>query len=98
MKINIGIVGYGNLGKAVEQCLISNPKFKLKAIFSRRLIKSKHGTIVEPYSEFINYKSKIDIMILCGGSKNDLTIQSPEILEHFDIINSFDTHSKIIKE
>lgn len=98
MKINIGIVGYGNLGKAVERCIVSNPKFKLKAIFSRRLIKSKLGTKVEPYAEFKTYKNKIDIMILCGGSKNDLIYQTPEILEYFDVINSFDTHSKIVKE
>lgn len=98
MKINVGIVGYGNLGKAVEKCLISNPKFNLKAIFSRRLIKSKFGTKVEPYDEFKAYKSKIDIMILCGGSKSDLITQTPEILEYFDIINSFDTHSKILEE
>ena len=98
MKINVGIVGYGNLGKAVEKCLVSNPKFNLKAIFSRRLVKSKLGTIIEPYSEFINYKSKVDVMILCSGSKSDLIIQSPEILEHFDIINTFDTHAKIVQE
>lgn len=98
MKINIGIVGYGNLGKAVEKCIVSNPKFKLKAIFSRRLIKSKLGTKVESYADFKAYKNKIDIMILCGGSKNDLIYQTPEILEYFDVINSFDTHSKIVKE
>ncbi len=98
MKINIGIVGYGSLGKAVEKIVISNPKFTLKAIFSRRTIKSKFGVKVEPYSEFITYKNKIDIMILCGGSKTDLLFQTPEVLEYFDIINSFDTHSKILSE
>lgn len=98
MKINIGIVGYGNLGKAVEKCVVSNPKFNLKAIFSRRTIKSKLGSKIEPYNEFINYKSKIDVMILCGGSKNDLIEQTPEILKYFDVINSFDTHAKIVDE
>ena len=41
MKINVGIVGYGNLGKAVEQSVLSNSNLNLIAIFSRRMIKSK---------------------------------------------------------
>lgn len=98
MKINVGIIGYGNLGKAVEENILADTNFKLKAIFSRRCVVSKHGTLVEPYDRFIDYKNKIDVMILCGGSKNDLEIQTPEILKYFDIINSFDTHSKIKKE
>ena len=97
-KINIGIVGYGNLGKSVEQAIISNQNINLVAIFSRRLVKSRFNTLVEPYGEFLNYKNKIDIMLLCGGSKCDLEFQTPEILEHFDIINTFDTHAKILTE
>ena len=34
MKIRIGIVGYGNLGKAVEREVLKNNKYKLVAIFS----------------------------------------------------------------
>lgn len=95
MKINIGIVGYGNLGKAVEKILISDPNFNLVAIFSRRMIKSKFNTLVENYNAFLDYKNKIDIMLLCGGSKNDLEPQSEELIKHYDIINTFDNHPKI---
>ena len=95
MKIKVGIVGYGNLGKAVEQEILKNKDFKLIAIFSRRTIKSSFDTIVEPYDNFVNYKNKIDIMFLCGGSKCDLEIQTPEIAKYFDVINTFDTHAKI---
>ncbi len=98
MKINIGIVGYGNLGKSVEQSLISSQNFNLVAIFSRRLIKSKFNTKIEFYDNFLEYKEKIDIMLLCGGSKSDLEFQTPEILQHFDCINTFDTHAKIESE
>lgn len=98
MKINVGIVGYGNLGKAVEQGIIKSQKFNLVAIFSRRIIKSKFNTKVESYDHFLDYKNKIDVMLLCGGSKNDLEYQTPEILQHFDVINTFDTHAKIACE
>ena len=98
MKINIGIVGYGNLGKAVERNLLTSKDFNLVAIFSRRLIKSNFNTPVESYENFVNYKNKIDIMLLCGGSKSDLEIQTPEISKYFDTINTFDNHSKISSE
>lgn len=98
MKIKIGIVGYGNLGKAIEQNVLSNKNLTLVAIFSRRNVVSKFNTMVEPYNNIFEYKNKIDIMILCGGSKNDLEWQSTEIIKHFDIINSFDTHKKIASE
>lgn len=98
MKINIGIVGYGNLGKAVEQLVLANSNFNLIAIFSRRLVKSKFNTKIEPYVSFKNYLGKIDVMLLCGGSKSDLETQTPEIAEYFDCINTFDTHSKIQSE
>lgn len=98
MKINIGIVGYGNLGKAVEQTVLADPNLNLVAIFSRRLIKSKYNTKIESYDKFLEYKQKIEIMFLCGSSKSDLEIQTPEISKHFDTINSFDTHAKIAYE
>lgn len=98
MKINIGIVGYGNLGKALERLILSENKYNLVAIFSRRNTLSKFGTLVEPYSDFILYKNKIDIMLLAGGSKSDLELQTAEIAEHFDCINTFDNHSKILSE
>lgn len=98
MKINIGIVGYGNLGKAAEKVILSNKDFNLVAIFSRRAVTSKFGTSVEPYENYILYTKKIDIMLLCGGSKSDLEIQTPEIARHYNCINTFDTHKKIPDE
>lgn len=94
-KINIGIVGYGNLGKAVEKSVLASKNLKLVAIFSRRSVISPYGSQVESYDSFKNFVNKIDVMLLCGGSKSDLEIQSPEVLEFFDVINTFDTHARI---
>lgn len=95
MKLNIGIVGYGNLGKQAEKILIES-NHQLVAIFSRREnIKSEFGTKIEKYENAKNYKDKIDVMLMCGGSKNDIMKQSVEMLNHFNIIDSFDTHDKI---
>ena len=97
MKIRIGIVGYGNLGKAIEQEVLKNSRFKLVAIFSRRAVFSKFKTSVEPYQNVALFKNKIDIMMLCGGSMQDIEPQTEEIARFFDCINSFDNHSKIAK-
>lgn len=97
-KINIGIIGYGNLGKSVEKTVISSKNMNLVAIFSRREIISPVGTLTEPYFKFKEYVGKIDVMLLCGGSKSDLEIQTPEVAKYFDVINTFDTHAKIAGE
>src|SRR5690606_5822672 len=45
--------------------------------------------------EIENFKDAIDVLILCGGSKNDLPKQGPAFARHFNTIDSFDTHAKI---
>lgn len=92
-KIRVGIVGYGNLGKGVELALKQNPDFELAAIFTRRTPAPDSGlTSIE---KILDYKGKIDLMFMCGGSATDLPVQAPEIAAHFNTIDSFDTHAKI---
>jgi len=98
-KIRIGIVGYGNLGRGVELSLMQNPDMMLVAVFSRRdphtLTLLTNGVPAVHIDEILNYKEKIDVMILCGGSATDLPTQSPEIAKHYNIIDSFDTHAHV---
>ena len=98
MKINIGIIGYGNLGKATEQIILSKHEYNLVAIFSRRVVKSKFNTLIESYENISLYKNKIDVMLLCGGSFDDLEKQTSDALLYFDCINTFDNHKKIPTE
>lgn len=46
-------------------------------------------------SEVADWKEKIDVMILCGGSATDLPTQTPEFARLFNVVDSFDTHAKI---
>lgn len=98
-KIKIGIIGYGNLGRGVESAVSQQADMELTAIFSRRGasgIKSSNSTVMKEHvDEIINYKEKIDVMILCGGSANDLPEQSPYYAQWFNIVDSFDNHSEI---
>lgn len=98
-KIRIGIVGYGNLGRGVEQSIKQNNDMELVAVFTRRnpntLALLTPVAKVIHLDEILTYKGKIDVMILCGGSATDLPTMAPEIAKHFNIIDSYDTHANI---
>jgi len=80
----------------VELSLGQNPDFQLEAIFTRRNPNSlQSDSKIVHISEIENYKGKIDVMILCGGSAADLPEQSPKIASMFNTVDSFDTHAKI---
>lgn len=96
-KIKVGIVGYGNLGKGVRKAIKQNPDIELEAIFTRREINkvSENDNLMVHISKLEEYKDKIDVMILCGGSATDLVEQGPMVAEMFNTVDSFDTHAKI---
>lgn len=95
-KISVGIVGYGNLGRGVESAIRQNPDLSLEAIFTRRNPESvTAGTRMVSISEIEQYKGKIDVLILCGGSATDLPEQGPELSKLFNTVDSFDTHARI---
>lgn len=99
-KINVGIVGYGNLGKGVEKAIRQSLDFDLKAIFTRRnisQIQPTSGVRVENIKDILDWKYKLDVLILCGGSATDLPVQGPDLLRHFNTVDSYDTHEKIPK-
>ena len=97
--IKIGIVGYGNLAKGVECAIAQNPDMELKAVFTRRdpaSVKIMTPDVpVLTLDEAQDWKDKIDVMILCGGSATDLPKMTPEFAKSFNVIDSFDTHAKI---
>ena len=99
MSIRIGILGYGNLGRGVECAIKQNADMELAAVFTRR-----DPATVQILTEDVpvcritdvqDWKDKIDVMILCGGSATDLPKQTPVYAEMFNVIDSFDTHARI---
>jgi len=99
MSIRIGIMGYGNLGRGVECAIKQNPDMELVAVFTRRnpeslTILTKTAKVCN-IKDVENWKDKIDVLILCGGSATDLPVQTPQYAELFNVVDSFDTHAKI---
>ena len=98
-QIRIGIAGYGNLGRGVEAALAQNPDMTLVGVYTRRAPEDvatlSPETPVYPYEALSSNNGEIDVLILCGGSKSDLPVQSPELAARFNIVDSFDTHARI---
>lgn len=98
MSIRIGILGYGNLSRGVESAILQNSDMELVAVFTRRnpeSIKTKSGVPAFGMTELENYKDKIDVLVLGGGSATDLPAQTPEYVKYFNVVDSFDTHARI---
>ena len=99
MSIRIGILGYGNLGRGVECAVRQNPDMELAAVFTRRNPQDvtilTESAAVCSVADAADWKDKIDVMILCGGSATDLPVQTPEYASIFNVVDSFDTHARI---
>lgn len=96
--IKIGIAGYGNLGRGVESALQGAEDMELVGVFTRRspeTVKTATGAPVYRWEDAKEMQNDIDVMILCGGSANDLPTQTTELAAYFNVVDSFDTHAKI---
>ena len=95
--MKIGIYGYGNLGRGVEAAMKYHTDCELVAVFTRRdpaTVKTA-GTPVYSADSILDFKDKIDVLILCGGSATDLPKMTHTLAEHFNVVDSYDTHATI---
>ena len=98
MKIRIGILGYGNLGKGIECAVSQNEDMELTGVFTRRAPESVSvlsGVPVYHVDRLMEMKDELDVLIICGGSATDLPKQTPAYAKYFNVVDSFDTHAKI---
>lgn len=97
--IRIGILGYGNLGRGVENAIRQNDDMELTAVFTRRnpadLKIATETAKVYSVDDAEKMADQIDVMIICGGSAIDLPVQTPKYVQYFNVIDSFDTHANI---
>jgi len=94
-SIRIGLVCSGNLGRGVEKAVAQSPDLELAAVFTRRPGQIQSSAPVVPVEECGDYRDKIDVMILCGSSSNDLPEQGPLFAGQFNTVDSFDLHARI---
>ena len=92
--IRVGLAGVGNLGRGVLAALEQAPDMKLAAIFSRRALDMAQAPIYA-MDDLAQHAGELDVLILAGGSADDLPTQTPYAAQFCDIVDSFDTHAKI---
>ena len=96
--MRIAIYGHGNIGRGVECAVRQNPDMELVSVFTRRdpqSVKTRTGLPVYSADSVLEFKDKIDVMIICGGSATDLPVLTPMLAENFNVVDSFDTHARI---
>ena len=97
--MKIGIYGYGNLARGVENAISRNPDMELAAVFTRRdpasLKIATPGVPAVASAEVEQWQDKLDVLVLCGGSATDLPEMTPALAEKFHVIDSYDNHSQI---
>ena len=98
MSIKIGILGYGNLGRGVEQAVQRCSDMELTAVYTRRnpdSVKTVSGVKVLSTEALDTGNADIDVLIICGGSATDLPEMTPKYAAMYNVIDSFDTHANI---
>ena len=97
--MKIGIYGYGNLGKGVENAVARNTDMELAAVFTRRdpgsLTIATPDVPVVSADDLPQWTDRIDVLMLCGGSATDLPIMTPSLAKLFNVVDSYDNHSRI---
>jgi len=96
-KINIALVGYGNVGRGVEEALKLNADTELVAVLTRRpeQVRKELKDVPVVHIDEKPEDIQVDVAILCGGSKEDIPVQGPKFAERFNTVDSFDTHAEI---
>ncbi len=96
--IKVGLYGYGNIAKGVECAVKQNKDMEVTCVFTRRdpeTVSTISGAKVYKTDDVLNHKDDIDVLVMCGGSATDLPEQTPAMAEHFNVVDSFDTHKRI---
>lgn len=103
--IRVAVVGYGNLGRGVVHSVTQQPDMELVGVYTRRDpqgidlgalgIESIRSVPVRHLDELAAHAATIDVAVLCGGSKDDLPQQGPDLLRWVNTVDSFDTHADI---
>lgn len=93
--MNIGIVGYGNLGKSVRGLVEREENLNLIKIFTRRDTATFQDEKMESIKNLLEYRDKIDVLILTLGSATDIPEMAPEIIKNFNTVDAYDNHAHI---
>lgn len=94
----LGIVGYGNLGKAFERLAHSSEGIDLVGVFTRRHpseVYSPFNTPIYSTNDLCAFEGKIDVLVICLGSSSSLTDFVLDVARTFNTVDCFDNHHQM---
>ena len=95
--MRIGIVGYGNLGRAIEAAAEEHDDIEMCGVFTRRdvnAVKTRYCDVY-PIKDIKRHRKRIDTLILCQGSSQDLPSSACDLIRTFNVVDTYDNHSRI---
>ena len=95
--MRIGIVGYGNLGRAIEAMAEEYEDIEVGGVFTRRdvnSVKTRYANVY-PVKDIKRYRKSIDTLIMCHGSSQDLPTSSRDLIRSFNLVDTYDNHARI---
>ncbi len=95
--LRVGIVGYGNLGSAVELLSGAREDVEIVGVFTRRDDVKTRGAPAFGFKELDSFKDNIDVLAVCHGSSQDVPRYVPELLRSFNTVDAYDCHLNIDK-
>lgn len=95
--MRVGIIGYGNLGRAVETVARDMENIEIVGVFTRRSPSSVEtlGAKIFPYEDVYDKNVDADVMILCQGSSGDIPEHTPKVAKLYNTVDTFDNHGMI---
>lgn len=90
MKINVAVVGYGNLGKSLEKEIAKQKGLNLVGIYSRRNLSNP---LYRPFNSLSACKD-VEIALIALGSYGDIA-QNIDKFTDFHTVDSYDVHAEI---
>jgi diaminopimelate dehydrogenase len=90
-KIKLGIIGFGNVGKAAAELAQEDVHFDLVGVFSRHMNDTEHR--IFSFTEIDNFAEKIDVLLVCLGSQSDVQSLVPPLGAKFSTVDCFDAHA-----
>ncbi|MCL2569150.1 MAG: diaminopimelate dehydrogenase [Oscillospiraceae bacterium] len=93
--LNIAIVGYGNIGKAVIEAIDAAKDMELVGVIMRASSLTKPQVSVPVVDEVGNLPTKPDVVILCSPSRTIPEVAEPYLLQGISTVDSYDIHSDI---
>ena len=95
--MKLGILGYGNVGRSLEQLISDMSGVELVGVFTRRDVSrvTTLGADVYSASDLLVGAWDIDVLFLCYGSSSDMPELAPEFARLYNTVDTYDNHARI---